>query len=112
MVYHTSDRASTEELCGLAEGTLDRVVAQGFQELLAAHERYTDDFWHRSDVRVRDVKVDRLKRSTVELQQAIRFNLFHILQASARAEGCGVPAKGLTGQAYEGHYFSWTPRST
>jgi alpha,alpha-trehalose phosphorylase len=41
----------------------------------------------------------------VEIQQAIRFNLFHILQASARAEDMGVPAKGLTGQAYEGHYF-------
>jgi alpha,alpha-trehalose phosphorylase len=41
----------------------------------------------------------------VEIQQAIRFNLFHILQASARAEDAGVPAKGLTGQAYEGHYF-------
>jgi hypothetical protein len=33
---------------------------------------------------------------TVEIQQAIRFNLFHILQASARADDAGVPAKGLT----------------
>ena len=48
---------------------------------------------------------NRTKRSTIEIQQAIRFNLFHILQASARAEDAGVPAKGLTGQAYEGHYF-------
>jgi alpha,alpha-trehalose phosphorylase len=64
-----------------------------------------DDFWRRSDVRVRDVRDDRTKRTTVEIQQAIRFNLFHILQASARAESAGVPAKGLTGQAYEGHYF-------
>jgi alpha,alpha-trehalose phosphorylase len=64
-----------------------------------------DAFWQRSDVQIRDVKQDLVKRSTVELQQAIRFNLFHILQASARAENLGVPAKGLTGQAYEGHYF-------
>ena len=64
-----------------------------------------DDFWRRSDVQVRDIREDRLKRTTVEIQQAIRFNLFHILQASARAEDTGVPAKGLTGQAYEGHYF-------
>ena len=64
-----------------------------------------DDFWRRSDVRVRDIREDRTKRTTVEIQQAIRFNLFHILQASARAEDAGVPAKGLTGQAYEGHYF-------
>ncbi len=64
-----------------------------------------EDFWHRSNVRVRDNREDRIKRSTVEIQQAIHFNFFHILQASARADGCGVPAKGLTGQAYEGHYF-------
>jgi len=84
---------------------MDRIVNQGFQELLASQGQYLDDFWRRSDIRVRDVREDRTKRSTVEIQQAIRFNLFHILQASARAEDTGVPAKGLTGQAYEGHYF-------
>jgi alpha,alpha-trehalose phosphorylase len=73
--------------------------------LLAAQEQYMNDFWRRSDVRVRDIREDRAKRTTVEIQQAIRFNLFHILQASARAESAGVPAKGMTGQAYEGHYF-------
>jgi alpha,alpha-trehalose phosphorylase len=41
----------------------------------------------------------------VELQQAIRFSLFHILQAAARAEGRGIPAKGLTGTGYDGHSF-------
>jgi alpha,alpha-trehalose phosphorylase len=105
MVYHTSETASAEELCGRAEWTMDRVTAQGFQQLLAAQEQYMSDFWYRSDVRVRDIREDRTKRSTVEIQQAIRFNLFHVLQASARAENAGVPAKGLTGQAYEGHYF-------
>ena len=105
MVYHTSQTASAVELCGRAEWTMDRVVTQGFQQLLASQEQYMDDFWRRSDVRVKDIREDRTKRSTVEIQQAIRFNLFHILQASARAEDTGVPAKGLTGQAYEGHYF-------
>ena len=105
MVYHASQTASAEELCGRAEWTMDRVVNQGFQQLLASQEHYMDDFWRRSDVRIKDIREDRTKRSTVEIQQAIRFNLFHILQASARAEDTGVPAKGLTGQAYEGHYF-------
>jgi alpha,alpha-trehalose phosphorylase len=105
MVYHTSQTASAEDLCGRAEWTLDRVVTQGFQQLLASQEQYMDEFWCRSDVLIKDIREDRVKRSTVEIQQAIRFNLFHILQASARAEDTGVPAKGLTGQAYEGHYF-------
>ena len=79
--------------------------ARDLRQLLAAQEQYLDDFWHRSDVRVRDIRPELAKRTTVEIQQAIRFNLFHILQASARAEDTGVPAKGLTGQGYEGHYF-------
>jgi alpha,alpha-trehalose phosphorylase len=105
VAYHTSPTASADELCGRAEWTLDRVASQGFQPLLASQEQYMDEFWGRSDVRIKDVREDRTRRTTVEVQQAIRFNLFHILQASARAEDAGVPAKGLTGQAYEGHYF-------
>jgi len=105
MAYHSSDMASAEELCRRAEWTLDRAVGLGIQELLASQEQYMEGFWRRSDVRIKDIMEDRMKRSTVEVQQAIRFNLFHILQAASRGDGCGVPAKGLTGQAYEGHYF-------
>ncbi len=39
------------------------------------------------------------------MQQAVRWNLFHLAQATWRAEGAGIPAKGLTGDAYDGHYF-------
>src|SRR5262249_16066454 len=88
--------------------TLDRVMNQGFQQLLASQEQYLDDFWRRSDVQVTDVREDRTKRSTVEIQQAIRFNLFHILQASPRPQDTGVPHKVLTAQAYGGHYFRHT----
>src|SRR5205085_6002775 len=52
MVYHTSQTASAEELCGRAEWTMDRVMTQGFEQLLASQEQYMDDFWRRSDVRV------------------------------------------------------------
>ena len=40
-----------------------------------------------------------------ELQQAVRFALFHVLQASARAERRPIGAKGLTGTGYDGHCF-------
>ena len=38
-------------------------------------------------------------------QQAVRFGLFHVLQAGARAERRAMPAKGLTGPGYDGHAF-------
>ena len=104
MVYHTSQTAPPEEMCARAERTLDRAIAAGFPALLSGQEQYMNDFWQRSDVKV-ITNPARAKASTTAVQQAIRFNLFHVLQASARAENTGVPAKGLTGSAYEGHYF-------
>ena len=105
MAYHTSKMSTPGEISHRTEWTLDRVMSRGFTDLLAEQEQYLDTFWKASDVQVSNVKSQRVKLSTLEMQQAIRFNLFHILQASARAEEHGVSAKGVTGQAYEGHYF-------
>jgi alpha,alpha-trehalose phosphorylase len=105
MVYHTSGTASADEMGRRAEWTLDRVANEGFTKLLTEQELYINGFWRRSDVGVSNIKAERARLSTIEMQQAIRINLFHILQASARADDRGVAAKGLTGQAYEGHYF-------
>ena len=35
----------------------------------------------------------------------MRFALFHVLQAGARAEQRPIPGKGLTGPGYDGHTF-------
>ena len=103
IAYHTSSRMPAAELCESVERSLNRAVNHGFQELLAGQEKYLQDFWNRSDVEIegQPTKGHRAK----EVQQAIRFNLFQIFQAAARAGNTGIPAKGLTGQAYDGHYF-------
>ena len=97
MVYHTSRSAPPEDLSERTERTLDRVMSHEFDDLVAAQRAYMDDFWRRSDVEIRGAHP--------RIQQVIRFNLFHLIQAAARAEGAGIGARGLTGQAYEGHYF-------
>jgi alpha,alpha-trehalose phosphorylase len=104
LTYHTSRGAPPRELADRAERTLDRAVRQGFDELVKGQREYLDDFWRRSDVQIEGDPAY-LDRPQGEFQQAIRWNLFQILQAVGRAEGVGVPAKGLTGQTYEGHYF-------
>jgi alpha,alpha-trehalose phosphorylase len=68
----------------------------GFDGLLAEQRQYLDDFWDRADVEV---------DGDAEVQQAVRFALFHVLQAGARAETRAIPAKGLTGTGYDGHAF-------
>jgi alpha,alpha-trehalose phosphorylase len=94
--YHTSRSALPSELMERAGRTLDRAIAHGFEDLLESQRAFMDGFWRRSDLEV---------RGDPDLQQIIRFNLFQICQATARAEGAGIPAKGLTGEGYEGHYF-------
>lgn len=96
IAYHTSRRSPPEELCERAERTLDRAVSHGFYDLLEGQQQCLDDFWRRSDIHV---------SGDPAAQQAFRFNVFQIIQAAGRAEGAGLPAKGLTGQGYEGHYF-------
>jgi alpha,alpha-trehalose phosphorylase len=105
MSYHVTHTASNEEMSQRCERTLDRAVSHGFYSLKSGQQEYMDDFWARSDVQVSGLSPSSTKRSNTEIQQAIRFNLFHILQAAARAENTGVAAKGVTGQAYEGQYF-------
>lgn len=96
MTYHSSRSADPRELCDRSERTLDRAVHQGFSSLLESQQSYLDDFWKDSDI---------LIVGEPAVQQALRFNLFQVFQATVRTEGAGIPAKGLTGMGYEGHYF-------
>jgi alpha,alpha-trehalose phosphorylase len=68
----------------------------GWDGLVAEQRAFLDEFWDRADVQV---------DGDAEVQQAVRFGLFHVLQAGARAEHRAIPAKGLTGPGYGGHAF-------
>jgi alpha,alpha-trehalose phosphorylase len=94
--YHWGDVDQNGRLAARAGRTLDRAVRDGFEAVEAAQRRDVAEFWRRSDVEV---------EGAPEVQLAVRFNLFQLMQATARGEGLGVPAKGVTGRGYEGHYF-------
>jgi len=68
----------------------------GWQGLVEEQRAYLDDFWGRADIEI---------DGDEELQQAVRFAMFHTLQAGARGEQRPIPAKGLTGPGYDGHTF-------
>jgi alpha,alpha-trehalose phosphorylase len=97
--YQASRAVPSEELVERCMRTLRRSVHDGVESLLARQQEHLARFWDRADVQVR------FSGGSGRMQQAIRWNLFQLCQASWRAEGTGIPAKGLTGPAYEGHYF-------
>ncbi len=95
VAYHTSREALVSELSDRCDRTLDRAAQHGAAHFQHEQREWYDRFWAATDVQVDDEG----------LQQGIRFNLFSLAQASARADQQGVSAKGVTGSGYEGHYF-------
>jgi alpha,alpha-trehalose phosphorylase len=100
IAYQTSRSVAPADLAARCHRTLDRAVEEGLDTLLAHQRQHLDRFWERADVVVTDRVLN-----PVRIQQAVRWNLFQLCQASWRVEGAGIPAKGLTGAAYDGHYF-------
>ncbi len=94
--YHTSRGVPARELVDRGRRTLDRVEAEGVQVQYDRQAEWMAAFWERSDVVI---------GGHPDLQQATRWCLFQLAQAAARADGQGVPAKGVSGSGYSGHYF-------
>ncbi|SET00277.1 alpha,alpha-trehalose phosphorylase [Oceanobacillus limi] len=74
----------------------DELENKTFEDLLDAQKRYLDAFWSKSDIQI---------DGDDELQQGIRFNLYHLLQSAGKDSVSNIAAKGLSGEGYEGHYF-------
>jgi alpha,alpha-trehalose phosphorylase len=94
--YGWSSQRSRPALIDQIVGALAGAHLTGWEGLLAEQRAYLDEFWDGADVEV---------DGDAEIQQAVRFGLFHILQAGARAEYRPIAAKGLTGSGYDGHTF-------
>ena len=96
LAYHWSAHQSTEWLRDQVDASLETALAQGWDELAERQVTYLGDYWEAADIEI---------EGDPELQQALRFAQFHLLQASARAETRAIAAKGLTGPGYDGHAF-------
>jgi alpha,alpha-trehalose phosphorylase len=96
IVYHTSRGVPARELADRCDRTLDRAAAETLDDVFDAQRAWLDDYWARSDVEI---------EGQPEIQQAVRWNLFQLAQATARTDGHGIAAKGVTGSGYGGHYF-------
>ncbi len=101
IAYGWSAVRSPSALRAQVLGALSGARTSGFDGLLHEQRQYLDDFWDNADV---------LVEGDPEIQQAVRFGLFHVLQAGGRTERRCIPAKGLTGPGYDGHTF-WDSES-
>lgn len=103
VAYHCSSQvpepsgdATIEELADRCRRTLDDAETAGWERAIAEQWAWLERFWARTDIAV---------DGDDEAQQAIRWNLFQMAQATAQIGGRGVAAKGVTAAGYDGHYF-------
>lgn len=79
-------------MAGVAPG-----ASPDFAAALAAQAEYWRSFWERFDIRIEGDELN---------QQGIRFCIFQMQQTyHGRDSGDNIGAKGLTGEAYNGHAF-------
>jgi trehalose/maltose hydrolase-like predicted phosphorylase len=96
LAYGWSARRSPPAIIDQVSAALAGARSAGWDGLLSGQRSYLEAFWDGADVEV---------GGDAELQQAVRFGMFHSLQAAARGERRAIAAKGLTGSGYDGHAF-------
>ena len=94
--YHTSTGVPCEELADRCIRTTTRAHAAGVEALHAEQCEALDEFWSSSDIEL---------EGDDAAQQALRWNLFQLAQASIATQEQGIAAKGVTAGGYDGHYF-------
>jgi len=101
-VLHTSRDAAIAE-CSLAAG---KAIARAprFVQAAAAHAIAWRQLWRRFDVHLHLAE----EGFSLNVPMLLRLNMFHLLQAASLASlglDAGVPARGWTGEGYQGHVF-------
>ena len=96
LAYGWSSLRSRPALRDQVAAALTSARYTGWDGLLEDQRTYLEAFWDGADVEV---------EGDPDVQQAVRFALFHVLQASARTERRAIAGKGLTGPGYDGHAF-------
>ena len=94
--YHSSTGVPTQELADRCERTIHRAASVGLHTLRAEHRAELDEFWSHADVEL---------HGDDQAQQALRWNVFQLAQATACAHEQGIAAKAVTAGGYDGHYF-------
>jgi len=96
LAYGWSSQRSLPSLRDQVDLALAAAKRAGWDGLVREQRAYLDDVWQRADIEL---------HGDPPLQQAVRFAVFQVVQAAARAELRAIPAKGLTGSGYDGHTF-------
>ena len=75
---------------------LDKAKSKGFEYYKKQQLLYLDEFWKHANIEI-------IGNDT--LSESIIYNIYQLNSCSTNNHSLSIPAKGLTGEGYEGHYF-------
>jgi len=74
----------------------EELADSSFETFRAEQEDHLVKFWDSADIQIEGDELS---------QRGLRFNIFNLYQCAPRVSNASIPAKGLSGEGYEGHYF-------
>lgn len=80
----------------IAEAYIKEVLKHGVDEWFRAQKDYLNIFWRRARVEV---------KGDASVEEALNYSVYQLLASSGKDGYSNIPAKGLSGEGYEGHYF-------
>jgi len=99
------DETERDELWLSGQKLFEKAQAVSLGEALAAQRKYWKEHWSTSDIQIMSAD-DSVRECVEQEQQGIRFCIFQMAQTYRGGhEKHNIGAKGLTGEAYNGHAF-------
>ena len=98
MVYASCLDEIEDDITEFIDCQLTEAKEFGVSALVEKQRQYVEDFWKRASIQIEG-------EDALAIIQGLNFNIFHVFQGAGRDGKCGMPAKALTGEGYEGHYF-------
>ena len=90
------DSIRSGDVRGEAAKRMEQALSVDVEELYRRQREYLAGFWKNCAV---EVEGDR------DLNEALHYNMYQLIQSAGRDPYCNIAAKGLSGEGYEGHYF-------
>ncbi len=92
----TEDSLRSKNLIQTCRDNLEALADDPVDVLYREQEQYLREFWEKSNLTI---------KGDDELNRAVHFNQYALLQSAGRDPFGNMAAKGLSGEGYEGHYF-------
>jgi alpha,alpha-trehalose phosphorylase len=74
----------------------NQLISKDFEYYINNQRKHLKDFWQKTVINI-------LGNDVVDLR--VKYNLFQLYSSARIHPDLSIPAKGLTGEGYEGHYF-------